>query len=86
MYKKTRLLALLFLSCVSLANAQTENSPFSRYGLGNPVPNQNIINRGMGGFSAAYGDFQSVNFSNPAAYSKLKATVLDIGLDRKSVV
>jgi hypothetical protein len=81
MYKKIRLLALMFLSCVSLATAQTENSPFSRYGLGNPVPFQNIINRGMGGFSAAYGDYQSVNFSNPASYSRLKATVLDIGVE-----
>ena len=81
MYKKTRLLAFIFLSGVSLATAQTENSPFSRYGLGTPVPFQNIINRGMGGFSAAYGDYQSVNFSNPASYSRLKATVLDIGLE-----
>jgi hypothetical protein len=81
MYKKIRLLAFIFLSGVSLATAQTENSPFSRYGLGTPVPFQNIINRGMGGFSAAYGDYQSVNFSNPASFSRLKATVLDIGLE-----
>jgi hypothetical protein len=81
MYKKIRLLAFVFLSGVSLATAQTENSPFSRYGLGTPVPFQNIISRGMGGFSAAYGDYQSVNFSNPASYSRLKATVLDIGLE-----
>ncbi|RYY11955.1 MAG: hypothetical protein EOO04_34340 [Chitinophagaceae bacterium] len=84
MYKKTRLLALMFLSGVSLASAQTENSPYSRYGLGNSVPSQNIINRGMGGFSAAYGDYQSVNFTNPASFSRLKATVLDIGVEVNS--
>lgn len=45
------------------------NSPYSRYGLGNMVPNTNIINRGMGGISAAYADQLSINFNNPASYS-----------------
>ncbi|HRF27774.1 MAG TPA: hypothetical protein PKW54_10550, partial [Ferruginibacter sp.] len=30
-----------------------ENSPYSRYGLGDIVPNQNVVNRGMGGLSIA---------------------------------
>lgn len=81
MYKKFRLLAFMFLSGVMVVSAQTENSPYSRYGLGDQMRTQNIINRGMGGFSAAYGDFQSVNFSNPASYARLKATILDIGVE-----
>jgi hypothetical protein len=84
MFKKIRLVALVFFCGVSIAKAQTENSPYSRYGLGDQLPYQNIINRGMGGFSAAYGDYQSVNFANPASYSRLKATILDVGLEVSS--
>ena len=56
-----------------------ENSPYSRYGVGNLVPQGNILNRGMGGISAAYSDFSTVNFINPASYGKLAYTTLDIG-------
>ena len=72
---------LLFICCYNILNAQTENSPYSRYGLGDIVPTQNILSRGMGGISAAYYDIQSVNFLNPASYSRLKFTTLDIGLE-----
>lgn len=58
-----------------------ENSPYSRYGLGDIVPSQNIVTRGMGGASAAYYDPVSVNFVNPASYARLKYTTFDIGLD-----
>jgi len=84
MYKKIRVLALMSICGISAVSAQTENSPYSRYGLGDPLPSQNIINRGLGGFSAAYGDFQSVNFANPASYSRFKATILDVGLEVSS--
>ncbi len=70
--------ALLFIS-VS-ANAQ-ENSPYSRYGIGDLTPNQNILNRGMGGISAAYTDFQSLNFINPASYGNISSTIFDIGAE-----
>lgn len=58
----TQLLALAPL------NAQ-DNSPYSRYGLGDITPSTNIVTRGMGSFSAAYADPFSVNFNNPASYS-----------------
>lgn len=67
--------------CFLSAHAQTENSPYSRYGLGDILPSQNILNRGMGGVSAAYSDFHTVNFLNPASYSKLKYTTLDFGVE-----
>ncbi len=57
---------LLFFIYTSVA-AQ-ENSPYSRYGLGNIVPSQNIVSRGMGGISAGFYDEQSINFVNPASY------------------
>lgn len=56
------------------------NSPFSRYGLGDPYPSQNIITRAMGGIASTYSNSQSVNFSNPATYSDLKIVTYDIGL------
>jgi hypothetical protein len=59
---------LLALSSLSVASAQG-NSPYSRFGLGDLLPNSNISTRGMGGISAGYADALSVNFSNPASYS-----------------
>jgi hypothetical protein len=52
-----------------------DNSPYSRYGLGDLVPNTNIVNRAMGGISAGYSDFLSINFNNPASYSGFQTLV-----------
>ncbi|GAA4741518.1 hypothetical protein [Flavisolibacter ginsenosidimutans] len=60
--------ALLFSFTVSSVRAQ-DNSPYSRYGLGNLYPQTNVINRGMGGVAAAYSDVTSVNYTNPASYA-----------------
>jgi hypothetical protein len=81
MYKKIRLLGLIWLSMISLAKAQTINSPYSRYGLGDIVPSQNIATRGMGGVAAAWYDPLTINFMNPASYARLVRTSLDIGLE-----
>jgi len=59
---------LQLLTC-DLLYAQ-ENSPYSRYGLGDVAPSTNIANRGMAGVSAAYADPFSINFNNPASYSQ----------------
>ena len=59
---------LQLLTC-DLLYAQ-ENSPYSRYGLGDISPSTNIVNRGMGSLSAAYADPFSINFNNPASYSQ----------------
>lgn len=81
MYKKIKLLGIAIVMATSFLQAQTENSPYSRYGLGDQLPEQNIINRGMGGISAAYYDYQSVNFQNPASYSKFRVTTFDFGVE-----
>lgn len=81
MYKKINLLGIVCLCWLSFAQAQNENSPYSRYGLGDYVPQQNILNRGMGGVSAAYYDFNTINFINPASYGRLQATTLDLGVE-----
>jgi hypothetical protein len=75
---------LLSLPLLSLAQ---ENSPYSRYGLGNYVPAGNIVNRSMGGIVAAYADsgtFYSpavLNFVNPASYGSLTVTTFDIAAE-----
>jgi hypothetical protein len=85
--------ALLSLSA-QIIFAQ-ENSPYSRYGLGDLVPNTNIVNRGMGGISAGYVDILSINYNNPASYSNFQTRIeggkvmsgrvlLDVGLNYDS--
>ena len=58
----------LLLTGLNSIEAQ-DNSPYSRYGLGNINPNTNIFNRGMAGISAGYSDQPSENFDNPAVAS-----------------
>ena len=67
-------------------NAQ-DNSPYSRYGLGDLQPTSHIYNRGMGGVSAAFSEqpstglsdprngksYSNINFTNPASYSRFFA-------------
>ncbi len=76
------LCSLLFAA--GLLPAQ-DNSPYSRYGLGDLHPGNNIFNRGMAGISAGFSDYPaelynsnpyanlsypSINFLNPASYSR----------------
>lgn len=75
---------LFMLSLASLGTRAQENSPYSRYGLGDLTPAQNILNRSMGGIATAFGDYSTVNFTNPASYAELKITTLDVGLDYTS--
>jgi hypothetical protein len=90
---QTKLLSLL-LCFISVAALGQENSPYSRYGLGDIVPSGSIINRSMGGVSAAFVDYdkrfdqkdfypksQTVNFLNPASYSKMRITSFDLGFE-----
>lgn len=81
MHKRIRLLGLFSILITTMAEAQSINSPYSRYGLGDVVPTQNLLNRGMGGISAAYYDFNTVNFVNPASYGRLQSTTFDIGVE-----
>lgn len=66
-----------FLAILLLVQFQTvfaqDNSPYSRYGIGDLIPSTNINIRSMGGLTAAYADQYSVNFSNPASYSSFQA-------------
>lgn len=67
--KSLAFFALFLLNNFSI-NAQ-DNSPYSRYGIGDLHPTTHILNRGMAGLSAAYADQLALNFTNPASYSSL---------------
>lgn len=70
------LIAATFIASFAIAQ---ENSPYSRYGIGDIAPNQNMVNRSMGGISAGYADFQTINFVNPASLANLRSTIFDLG-------
>ena len=58
-----------------------ENSPYSRYGIGDLTPNHNVFTRGMGGISAGVADSRSVNFTNPASLTFIGNTILDVATE-----
>lgn len=77
-----KILPVLIVACGLQHTAYSqENSPYSRYGLGDIVPPANIVSRGMGGIAAGYSDFQSVNFINPASYSNLRSTIFEFAVE-----
>jgi hypothetical protein len=76
-----RTFTIIFAVLLSSFAIAQENSPYSRYGVGDMAPGPNIVNRGMGGITAGYSDFQSINFINPAALAALRSTVFDLGGD-----
>jgi long-subunit fatty acid transport protein len=80
-YCKRAIHAFSVLLICSISVQAQENSPYSRFGLGDQLSSQNVLNRAMGGLSIAYNDYQSVNFINPASYARLKVTTLDVGVD-----
>lgn len=74
-------LTCLILAALPLFCFAQDNSPYSRYGVGNIVPPSNIANRAMGGVSAAISDPTSINTVNPATYGNLIYSTLDLGLE-----
>src|SRR3982751_1773804 len=93
LFRKGLIICALFGSSHAFSQ---DNSPYSRFGLGDLVPNTNINMRGMGGVSAAYVDpyGTSINFTNPATYGSFWAlksptskridqgrAVLDVGIN-----
>ncbi len=75
LYLKPTALSAVFIAFLTafqgLAAHAQDNSPYSRYGIGDLVPATNISSRAMGGISAGYIDpfALSVNFANPASYA-----------------
>lgn len=66
------------------AIAQTgDNSPFSRFGIGDIVDPSFMHNRSMGSLGSSYADMFNINIKNPASYSFLKSTAFELGIQAK---
>ncbi len=77
-----KILPVLFVVLgLQLGAVAQENSPYSRYGIGDLTPNHNIFTRGMGGIAAGVIDYQSLNFTNPATLASLTNTIFDLGAE-----
>ncbi|MBN8684513.1 MAG: hypothetical protein J0L99_17820 [Chitinophagales bacterium] len=74
---------LLLGSTLSLLAQPKLNSPYSRYGFGDPVSQQLPVQTGSGGQTAAYHDPYHLNLSNPAALAHLRTTSFETGLYSK---
>lgn len=77
--RRVSFIILVSILLVTTASSQ-ENSPYSRYGLGDIQPAQHILNRGMGGVSVAFADAQTVNFSNAASFANMRIVTYDLAL------
>jgi len=76
----------LLVMALSAQNAEINpktNSPYSRFGLGDPVNQFLAAPAGMAGLSAAFHDRYHLNLLNPASLSQLQATAFEVGLDAK---
>lgn len=65
-------------------NSNKENSPYSRYGIGDQRSGTNVMLRGMGSTATAWANPYAVNTDNPASYSWLKMTTYEGGLEASS--
>lgn len=73
---------LLFSGFSSFAqNSNRENSPYSRYGLGELRNGNNTVLKGMGNISSAYSNGYNVNTDNPASYASLKLVTYEAGAE-----
>jgi hypothetical protein len=73
-------MALCFAT-FTVAEAQRDmNSPYSYYGLGEPVLQGHVRNLSMGNTRYANTSKYQFNSSNPALYSSLEATVFEAGI------
>ncbi len=83
---KKHLLLYLFFSCTYTLLAQVandvpqDNSPFSRFALGDFVNNNFAASSAFGGLSATYNDPFHLNVLNPAASNNLRSTAYEIGI------
>ena len=73
----------LVMACVctslSVFAQPSGNSPYSRFGVGDLVPEQFAAATGMGGLSAAYQPLIGLNLVNPASYASLRVASFQVG-------
>lgn len=84
MHTRFCLILLFSLFFGILLRAQPkQNSPYSRYGIGDLAPQYFAAQAGMGAQTAAFHDPYHLNLANPASYAHLRATALETGLYTK---
>ena len=84
-----RIKLVIFILSVSLGavvGQQNDNSPYSRFGIGDMADNNFNHVRQMGGLGASYIDAYHINIVNPASYAFLNATAFDIGVFAKGTL
>ena len=73
--------------CMSLSffalGQQADNSPYSRYGIGDITDNNFNHLRQVAGLGASFIDGYHINIVNPASHAFLNATAFDVGLFAK---
>lgn len=62
-------------------NVVGENSPYSRFGIGDQRNGVSTLLKEMGSISSAYANPFSLNTDNPASYASLKLTTYEAGID-----
>ncbi len=84
---RRRIIALVGMCCCAgFLLAQSEdirpkgNSPYSRFGLGDPVSQFYAAAGGMGGLTAGFQDPFNLNTQNPASLASLQATAFEVGV------
>jgi hypothetical protein len=77
---KSLLCSLGFLSLAYTSFSQ-DNSPYSRFALGNLRPSENVAFKGMAGVCLADDNPLIANPSNPATYAGLKMTSYQVAVD-----
>lgn len=81
--KKSIILSLILVfAFIGLIAQPKDNSPYSRFGIGDPVDNSFAHLRSTGLSGAFYSPYQ-INIVNPASNGYLKTTVFDLGLYAK---
>lgn len=83
MQTKIKFLIFCLLIAGTMMGQQNDNSPYSRFGIGEITDNNFNHTRQMSGLGASYLDGYHINIVNPASYSFLNSTAFDVGLFAK---
>jgi hypothetical protein len=70
----------LLLVAIQLSAQPKDNSPYSRLGLGDPVPQVYTASLGMGGLSAGFNSPHHLNLLNPASLGFIRTADFEVGL------
>lgn len=80
-YLLVSIFTLLIFSSSFAQKSDQENSPYTRFGIGEFRNGVNVALRGMGSISSAYANEYIINTDNPASYTSLKLTTYEAGAE-----